>query len=177
MPGYFVVMNGTRKGPFPRDKLVAAMQAGKVPEAADIIDADSGDIVLRDDLLAPDAGGPPEPTGGVDYGRGSAQGGTVQRKKARPPGQAPNKQPYGTPKQYAAHFHAEEVKEPGISVAALVAAFLCWPLGLILAIMALGKCKELGAPTRKATIALWLSIIWGVLGMARLGIMISKGEL
>lgn len=177
MPGYFVEMNGTRKGPFPREKLIAAIEAGKVPEAADIIDADSGDIVLRDDLLAPDAGGPPEPKGGVDYGRGSAQGGTVKRKKASELGGGVNKQPYGAPKHYAASFHAEEVKEPGISLAALISAIFCWPVGLILAIVALGKCKELGAPTKKATIALWLSIIWGVLGMARLGIMIAKGEL
>ena len=165
MPGYYVALNNARKGPISREKLAAAIRAGKVPDAAEITDADTGDIVLADDILAE----PEAPAGGVDYGRGSAQGVTVHRKKA--------KQPYGVGKQYAANMRQPVDREPGISTAALVASLLLWPLGLILAIVAMSKCKELGAPNKLAKRALIISIIWGIFAVLQISFWIAKGEI
>jgi len=163
MPSYFVTLNDVRKGPISHEKLVGALQSGKIPEAADIIDAESGDIVLREDILDPE----PSPAG-VDYGRTSSQGATVQRKKA--------KQPYSQKRGFADYPTTPEVREPGLSTVALIAAILLWPVGLFVSIAALSKCKELDAPNSKAKLALAVSLIWAVFATARIGMWIASGR-
>ncbi|MCC7510032.1 MAG: hypothetical protein IT464_11785 [Planctomycetes bacterium] len=53
MRQFHVVMNGQRKGPYKQEQIVAAIKAGKLPEAAEIVEVGSGEIVLPDELLSP----------------------------------------------------------------------------------------------------------------------------
>lgn len=53
MPLYYVQSGKLRKGPLSKERIVQAIRESKLPPGSEIIDADSNEIVLPDELLNP----------------------------------------------------------------------------------------------------------------------------
>lgn len=52
-----------------------------------------------------------------------------------------------------------------LGIIGVICAVICWPAGLIIAIIGLNKAKETGAPNGLFKAALIISIVVGVLGI------------
>ena len=174
MQTYYVVIRGERKGPYPRAKIVAALQSGKLSEDAEIYDAATDDIVLAMDLLEP-AQDPPQPA--VNYGRSEdhkpldqrSSDGSQYTQDAQQEDAAWNA-PTGNPQQpYGPGYSpGERPSPPVMAYLAIVLALCCWPIGLLASLSAKKECKARGASTTAATVAFWLSMIAAIVTIIRL---------
>jgi len=197
MRNLYVVINGQRRGPFNEAKVRAGLKAGKLKMDVELVDADTGDLVLADDLMGggqPQQPQAPQQQGGVNYGR-QQQPRMPQRRGqpsmytqnaaqqsaqwngggyGAPPGNPQYNQQYGggyNPYGYQQQYAPPKPRGMNPGLLPLIVSFVCWPIGLVGGITALKRARNEGFSEGLAWAAIIVSIIGAFLAIARIGMM------
>jgi hypothetical protein len=116
---YYVNYKSQRKGPIPQDQLIRALQDGKVPPDAELVDAATHDIVLESDLLNPQPVVELAQKKAIDYGRPDVA----------------ERNPRLAYEVQQLRYEVADAKESNYRILLAIIAFLiCGPLGLLVAL-------------------------------------------
>ncbi len=185
-----VVVQGTVKGTYSQDKVVAALRAGQYAGAT-FYDAQGGGIITPDEIYTGDpqstpweadaSGAPGRPTS--RYQRLSMEENARETKNLHDNPYTIGQEGYssqttqdysrrvgGTPQSYGAKSNPDT---PWVGIAAVAAALFFWPLGLVLGFRARKDAQQNGNSTALSTTAIVISIC----GAAALGLMIYSANI